>query len=260
MGIGRKFHLKVGGRTFLLVWVVIAMALNLAVMGPEVRTWGFRDHLRTLPGAAVGCVGWTISCVMILAHVVCVGVFEYMKNTSPLGTLGVHLCGGVLVLASLLAHASTIPNANRDYPWFLGSEAFQFALILWIAVSIKLSFNGVDGQPPNTTSLAFDTIFGIAAIAGTLASMYLGLGGRPGNPLADVGALFLVGLWTFADARDMNIIMNHIHIATNKEVPKALQSEGFFAVPCFTMDPHGVKKILEDSVEQEQTEMKRAAA
>lgn len=254
--IGRKFHMKVGGRSFLLAFVVcalltsaMAMALNLAVQGPVVWTWGFRDHLRTLPGAAVGAVGWTVCVVLILVHVVCVGVFEYMKNSSPLGTLGVHLLGGVLVLTSLSAHASTIPFENDEYSWFLGMEAFQFALILWIAVSIKLSFNGADGQSPSTPNLALDTIFGLAAIAGTLVSLYLGFG-TDGNPYADTAALLLVGVFCFTDARNMSVIMNHIHIATDKEVPKALQSESFFAVPCFTMDIHGVRKLLESKVDQ----------
>jgi len=221
---------------------IIALGLNLAVEGPAAKDWGFRENLRRLPGSAVGVVGWTVSAAMLVVHVIVVCTYEHMQNPSHLGKLGMQITGCALVVGSLLAHASTIPSVQDEYRWFLGTEAFQTALLLWIGVNIKRTWDPCIPEP-SLSDRVIDTTVGVAAIVGTLASIGSGIQ-TDGVLWIDAVAILLVGMFSLTDARKISIQIVNIHIATNKEVPAAFD-RNFVGVPFFDMDLHSIKKNFE---------------
>lgn len=247
-------------RAFTIAMALVAgmcVGLNVAVLSwPAVENWGFRDHFRRFPGAAVAAVGWVVCLVLLGVHILVVCVYESMRNRSEVSTFGVHLAGMILFISSLCAHASTIPGEEEGYGWFMGSEAFQIALAVWIGLQIRLAYIRRDGDPsPNPAAICHDTVIGIGCIACILLSVGFGLQGR-GDITVDSLWMLLLFLWSFFDARNIGLSCTNIHVATDRESWDALQTKSFPFVPFFTADCHGIKEDLRKGADDEQQSLK----
>jgi len=215
----------------------MAVFVNYAVLGmDEISSFGFYDHLRTSPGSVVGAVGWVFCAVLLGLHIVTVCVYEEMKNPLWTSAIGTWVTGATLFVCSLLAHAATIPGVEEDYSWFLGSEAFQAALAIWIGVNVRLSYSDGDGGS------IVDTLLGVGTILLLLYSIGSNLDGS-GSVVVDLLWVAMLFAWSFTDPRECGLLVNNIHIATDAEMVERLDEEYLF-VPFFMMDLGGIKAAL----------------
>jgi len=242
-GVKGRFKLQVSTRVFLRAGVVmmvlvifLAAFVNYAVLGLDaIWEFGMLDHLRVMPGSVVGAVGWVVCAVFFGLHILTVCVFEEMKNPLWASVIGTWAAGAALFVCALLAHAATIPGVETDYSWFLGAEAFQVALAIWIGVNMRLSYSDGGGS-------TLDTLLGGVTIVLLFYSVVSGLDGT-GNIFVDTLWTVLLFAWSFTDPRECGLLVNDIHIATDPEVV-AVMDEPSILVPFFMMDLGGIKAAI----------------
>lgn len=256
-----SFHLRLRARGWLRAFTIVAfitggmvVGLNVAVHGIEdgFQDKPFRDQFRMLPGSAVAAVGWVVCAVLLLGHILIVCAYERMRNPRETSVFGVMMAGVILFMCSLLAHASTIPNEEDDYGWFMGSEAFQLALAFWIGLQVYLAWDSRPADPsPGAVARMIDTVVGSTTIVFIMISLYTGINGS-GNIGFDVVWIVMVFLYSFTDARKIYLHITDIHIASDAESWVALNLKSFAGVPFFGVDCHGIKDELRAAAPEEQ--------
>lgn len=164
----------------------------------------FRENFERLPGSAFTAVFWVVSSLFLSLYVLIVMFHETYTNDNKNVILAVQGIGCMLIMSTVYAFGSTIPDAHSWHHY--GAEFFQTCFTVWMGVMLVVLVQ--HRRMVEMRWLVPEALSCVLAIVALLGSLVLKI------PAFDLGWIAAFAFYLMNDSIGRTLTVSDVHVAS----------------------------------------------
>jgi hypothetical protein len=192
--------------------VFVALYANNIAHGGLSQISSFRKEFTVLPGAAIVAYAWTLIVPLLFLHAFVIEM--YVSTVLPQLKIAMRISVAMFCISATLAHGGTVPESPA---WYVGSELFQVALMVWLILqSALVIYEWPVDMKQGSVCLLVCTVVAVISLAISLGT---------GDFRADIIWLISWLVCALVDPLDISITVCRISLGTSTNIPMNCRSK-----------------------------------